>query len=251
MNVICLIIPSEKSIVGLCFVLCNHVLIKYLSYISERRISSLIMHHLLKKIQNISPKVFSGNLHQKCPMCGMRIKNRSRTCFRTMSVYTLSTGTNHNKIMINSANKTYNYHLHNFGYTHVPKVNYCTEKSISEKMENDTNSKSRFNPINIQMLSEALHRQIFRDSSGSQDKVDLDPNVKDHLDYHGLWAKPTTILPEVEFQLPEMHGNNINDHFRKLAWKQTEPYRLYGNQLAHNSLPPLPKKWKFSAGWTR
>lgn len=118
----------------------------------------------------------------------------------------------------------------------------------------DEGTNSYYNPLNIQMLSEGLYRQIFRkdrspNSGENQQKlVEKSRNV---LKQHDLWGKETNTLPEVDIKLPKLHGENIDDHFRHLASNQTAEYRDLGDALSATDLPSLPKTWKFQKGWTR
>ena len=36
-------------------------------------------------------------------------------------------------------------------------------------------------------------------------------------------------------------GDNIDEHFRKIAFKQVAPYTKLGDELAYYNLPPKPK----------
>ncbi|XP_064607817.1 DNA polymerase subunit gamma-1-like [Liolophura sinensis] len=115
-------------------------------------------------------------------------------------------------------------------------------------------TKSYYNPLKIQMLSDGLYRQIFRkdrspiSSENSQKLIEKSRNV---LKQHDLWGKETNTLPEVDIKLPKLYGENIDDHFRHLASTQTAEYRQLGDSLSVTDLPPLPKTWKFQKGWTR
>nr|XP_006815395.1 PREDICTED: DNA polymerase subunit gamma-1-like [Saccoglossus kowalevskii] len=136
---------------------------------------------------------------------------------------------------------------------HVHRFSAATSKAIDqEKTEEES---TRYNPIHIQMLSKSLHQQIFREKFGevsnteSQEKK-INKSIK-HLKRHGLWGKQSTLLPEVDFQLPELYGDNIEDHFRVLAQQQSNTYLMLAESLAEAKLPTMPTEWIKEYGWTK
>ena len=109
----------------------------------------------------------------------------------------------------------------------------------------------RISPLGIQMIPKSLHRQIFSDEPlVSEDAIE---KSKRHLKSHGIditsdLAKP---LRDVDINLPPLSGSDSNEHFVQIANQQTESYLLLATSLANASLPQMPKKWCFSAGWTK
>ncbi|NWW77503.1 DPOG1 polymerase, partial [Climacteris rufus] len=108
----------------------------------------------------------------------------------------------------------------------------------------------RMNPLNIQMLSRSLHEQIFRGARVHYSAEEVQQSVE-HLRRHDLWGKETSTLPDVDLRLPRMYGDNIDEHFRLLAQKQSLPYLEAANELLRCELPPLPEQWAWELGWTR
>uniref|UniRef100_A0A182PVA5 DNA polymerase subunit gamma-1 n=1 Tax=Anopheles epiroticus TaxID=199890 RepID=A0A182PVA5_9DIPT len=110
----------------------------------------------------------------------------------------------------------------------------------------------RLNEMNIQMLSIALYRQIFR--SAEQNNVAATPtlvkSLRDDLLRHGIDASNPALLPDVDVKLPALRGANIEEHFRLIAEEQSEPYRTAVEQLP-GTLPTPPTSWSRTAGWTR
>uniref|UniRef100_A0A663N5T9 DNA polymerase subunit gamma-1 n=1 Tax=Athene cunicularia TaxID=194338 RepID=A0A663N5T9_ATHCN len=106
------------------------------------------------------------------------------------------------------------------------------------------------NPLNIQMLSRTLHEQIFRGAQVQYSAAEIQRSVE-HLQHHDLWGKETSTLPDVDLQLPRMYGDNIDEHFRLLAQKQSLPYLEAANELLRCELPPMPAQWAWQLGWTR
>lgn len=119
----------------------------------------------------------------------------------------------------------------------------------SHTLQGEEHSQTRINPLNIQMLSKNLHAQIFRGAEPEYKTEDVERSIK-HLQKHQLWGKQTSLLPDVELKLPEMYGNNIDEHFRILAQKQSLPYLEGALKLQQAELPPMPKEWTWAVGWT-
>ncbi|XP_072039067.1 DNA polymerase subunit gamma-1-like [Amphiura filiformis] len=112
----------------------------------------------------------------------------------------------------------------------------------------------RKNPIGIQMLSESLHKQIFHNNheiSGSDGAEKRIKKSKKHLQKHGLLDKEHTPLPDVDLKLPNLYGDNIDEHFRTLAKKYSAGYLKLSEELAGAELPPMPSKWLFQNGWVK
>lgn len=108
----------------------------------------------------------------------------------------------------------------------------------------------RFNPLEIQMLSSALHDQVFHGKTETYDPAVI-KKCQDHLKALGLWNKTGTVLPEVDFELPPLMGTNIDEHFSKIAEQQSRPYFEKAQMLAEVTLSAIPDEWSFSPGWTK
>ncbi|XP_030137690.3 DNA polymerase subunit gamma-1 [Taeniopygia guttata] len=137
-----------------------------------------------------------------------------------------------------------------------PQPRRCRSSSsasrpLPEQPNRDTAAgQRRTNPLNIQMLSRTLHEQIFRGAQVRYSAEEIQRSVR-HLQRHELWGKETSTLPDVELQLPRMYGDNIEQHFRLLAQKQSLPYLEAAEELLRCRLPPLPQRWAWQLGWTR
>ncbi|XP_033823740.1 DNA polymerase subunit gamma-1 isoform X2 [Periophthalmus magnuspinnatus] len=116
-------------------------------------------------------------------------------------------------------------------------------------VQGEDTTQTRMNPLNIQMLSKTLHAQIFRGVEPEYKQEDVDRSIQ-HLQKHNLWGKETSLLPDVELKLPLMYGDNIDEHFRLLAQKQSLPYLEGAIKLQQAELPPMPKEWTWAVGWT-
>ena len=102
------------------------------------------------------------------------------------------------------------------------KFNY--QKLINNYSTKNVNTKKgkRYNAIGIQMLSQNIHKQIFGEceyTSNSQIK-----DIKTHLKQHSLLGKTSSDVEDVDFKLPRLFGNNIEEHFQHIAEEQTKPY---------------------------
>lgn len=108
----------------------------------------------------------------------------------------------------------------------------------------------RFNPLEIQMLSEQLHQQVFRGKSERYD-AEVVQKCTEHLTKHDLWGKAGSLLEDVDFKLPPLLGSNIDEHFREIAEEQSKPYFEKAQWLAESNLSVMPEEWSFSPGWTK
>lgn len=156
----------------------------------------------------------------------------------------------------------YSHHLQSDTWQRHTRVTPCrrcatnTGKSIKGQEHVPTSkkhkpNKTRHNTINIQMLYESLHKQIFGTAPMTNVGVEDKESIKKHLGDHKLWGKSTGTLADVDFSLPKLLGCNIDEHFKMLATKQTKPYFEQAELVANMSLPPRPRKWVFRKGWTK
>lgn len=114
----------------------------------------------------------------------------------------------------------------------------------------------RINAVGIQYLSHHLDRQVFpskRQSEGLRSEEDerLIDISKSYLQRHGLLGKKTSIKEPISFDLPKLQGNNLDEHFRRLALFASDPYLQYAKDFAEVTLPPKPKEFLFKSGWLK
>ncbi|XP_062606201.1 DNA polymerase subunit gamma-1-like, partial [Saccostrea cucullata] len=112
--------------------------------------------------------------------------------------------------------------------------------------------KPQVNEIEIQLLPENLHRQIFPNINSTEGETsnDLD-EIKKNLLKHGLWGKETAVLDEVKVELPPLHGKSVTEHFYNIANHQLDGYVQLTKELMWEPVPAKPKKWSQRAGWTK
>ncbi|XP_063697937.1 DNA polymerase subunit gamma-1, mitochondrial [Culicoides brevitarsis] len=111
----------------------------------------------------------------------------------------------------------------------------------------------RENDFKIQMLSRNLHRQIFKtnDETLSMSDKKLFERFLSDLKRHELKLETSPRFKDVQLQLPELKGANIEEHFYKIGEMQSEPYKQLALSLVSKSAPEMPKNWIFQAGWVQ
>jgi DNA polymerase gamma 1 len=55
----------------------------------------------------------------------------------------------------------------------------------------------------------------------------------------------------VGFDLPQLQGSTLDEHFHKLGMDAAEPYLSMAKKLAWANPPPKPRKWVRRSGWTK
>ena len=112
-------------------------------------------------------------------------------------------------------------------------------------------SQPRRNPVNIQMLSETLHKQVYRTGSKPQISSENLNHIQDHLEKHGLSEKTTELLSDIDLKLPKLQGEDIEDHFFTIANNQIRDYLILIEDLVQSAIPKFPTTWQFQKGWTK
>lgn len=111
-------------------------------------------------------------------------------------------------------------------------------------------SEARFNEIGVQQLSSHVHSQVFPGAS-TLPPPELIELAKDHLTRHDLLGKNQDSHPPVGFDLPELQGPTLDEHFYKLGMDAAEPHLSMAKKLAWANPPPKPRKWLARSGWTK
>ena len=112
------------------------------------------------------------------------------------------------------------------------------------------NSLPRYNEIGVQQLSSHVHRQIFSGPPTKPPQYLIDLS-KDHLSRHQLWGKNQENSAPIAFNLPELHGSTLDEHFYRLGKDASEPYYTQALEYAGADLPRPPRKWAKQSGWTK
>lgn len=109
--------------------------------------------------------------------------------------------------------------------------------------------KYRENEVGIPMISKKVRDQIF----GKEEKRE-NPQYTyeaiEELKKHNLYPPQVEKKPPLEYELPDLLGENIQEHWEKLGYRQAQPYLGYVEKLLNATPPPLPK-WKKESGWTK
>ncbi|XP_012523768.1 DNA polymerase subunit gamma-1, mitochondrial [Monomorium pharaonis] len=164
---------------------------------------------------------------------------------------------------VNSGTESKNVKIHDSNeQVEVKSDQQLNRNDIQEpkKLENNSNVDLKINPkrdnvrvneVNMQMLPEALHNQLFRkdnkDDCLSEEEIN---DIKKNLATYGINVEDATRLPDVNLKLPALEGNDIEEHFYNIGKAQIKPYL----QIIHETvrdIPEMPKQWLFKEGWTR
>lgn len=124
-------------------------------------------------------------------------------------------------------------------------------RSLVDEESQQQQQQRRYNPLRIQMLSRGLHEQIFGHTTQPPEDEAMVRRSVEHLQHHGLWGQPETPLPDVQLRLPPLYGDSLDQHFRRLAQKQSLPYLDAAHRLLQAHLPARPSSWAWAPGWTR
>jgi DNA polymerase gamma 1 len=111
-------------------------------------------------------------------------------------------------------------------------------------------SRARYNEIGVQQLSSHVHSQIFPESS-IPPPAELVELSKDHLRRHDLLGKNQDNTQPIAFDLPELQGQTLDEHFYKLGIDAGEPHLKFAKRFTLANAPPKPRKWAHRSGWTK
>lgn len=155
-----------------------------------------------------------------------------------------------------SSIKNEDSNVHDLECEHMAKV-FKTYKLKAEVLKkncstNNTVSAPRQNELNIQMLSENLYKQIFKEQRKERaaDSNLIKKSVND-LKQHGLWKDTINFLEDVCLDLPVLKGKNIEEHFWAIGKEQSESYKNLVLDFIKNKLPKKPETWLCQKGWTK
>ena len=137
-------------------------------------------------------------------------------------------------------------------------VCFCL-RNLSSKTKHFTNKDAalRYNAVGVQMLSENLHKQIFKECYTKNYLSDLNKEELDecinHLKKFDLWEEKVNPIKDVELKLPTLKGKNINEHFVNVAKDQTKQYAESLYKLISCKFPTMPEKsqWQKKPGWSK
>ena len=112
-------------------------------------------------------------------------------------------------------------------------------------------STRRTNPLGIQMLSTQLHQQLFPSDQEPKFPDEIIKKSENHLKQFELGAQDTEVLEDIEFTLPKLESEDLNEHFKVIAQKQSAPYVKLIKELMRAEIPAQPQSWIYAKGWTK
>ncbi|GAB7363934.1 hypothetical protein MBLNU230_g4496t1 [Neophaeotheca triangularis] len=136
-------------------------------------------------------------------------------------------------------------------HAHQQQRHYATpaetqSPNLSRKAE------ARYNEIGVQQLSSYIHPQLFhKPQASSQPDQKLIDLSKDHLKQHDLLGKTSDNAQPIAFDLPDLQGASLDEHFHRLGMDSAEPYLSMSKRYARASPPPKPRRWARQSGWTK
>lgn len=112
-------------------------------------------------------------------------------------------------------------------------------------------TEARFNEIGIQQLSSHVFPQVFRSGQDFHTEQQLVEFSKQHLRSHDLLGKVSDKNPPIGFDVPELQGNSLDEHFHKLGVQASEPYLTMAKKIVNSFITERPRKWSQKSGWTK
>jgi DNA polymerase gamma 1 len=104
----------------------------------------------------------------------------------------------------------------------------------------------------VQQVSAYIYPQLFPNpSETSKPDAELVALSKDHLTRHDLYGKTSDVSPPIGFDLPDLQGTSLDEHFFRLGMDSAEPYLEIAKKFARASPPARPRKWIQRSGWTK
>ena len=112
-------------------------------------------------------------------------------------------------------------------------------------------STRRTNPLGIQMLSTQLHQKLFPSDQQQTFPDEIIKIAEKHLKQFELGSQNTEVLEDIDFTLPNLESEDLNEHFKVIAQKQSAPYAKLIRELMEAKIPAQPKEWIYAKGWTK
>lgn len=114
-------------------------------------------------------------------------------------------------------------------------------------------SSSRYNEIGVQHVSSHIHPQLFPSSTkqSTTSNEELANLSKDHLSRHELLGKTSDNVEPIGFDMPDLQGTSLDEHFHRLGMDSAEPYLSLSKKFSRASPPEKPRRWVQRSGWTK
>ncbi|KAH9845186.1 DNA polymerase gamma, mitochondrial [Teratosphaeria destructans] len=127
------------------------------------------------------------------------------------------------------------------------------EHSPKQSRSLSVSSDARYNEIGVQHVSQHIHKQLFPIANATPQAFDQDLVAlsKRHLARHELLGKTGDQVAPIGFDLPDLQGASLDEHFYRLGMDSSEPYLNLAKKYARAAPPPKPRKWAQRSGWTK
>ena len=139
--------------------------------------------------------------------------------------------------------------LHNFH-----RINSLNKNATRSKCADvSVNENVRINEVGVQMINEKLRKYLFTSERTDPGPGCIERSLK-HLSSFDLNTKKLdSFIKDVDhIELPKLKGKSLDEHFQNIGNEQTHKYRkLISLFAANESLPKMPTKFCFKAGWTK
>lgn len=144
-------------------------------------------------------------------------------------------------------------------WSHAQRYYASTAVAEAEQPDDATRtlqipSQARHNEIGVQQVSSHVYPQLFPPSPHRQPhqaNPELVALSRDHLMRHDLLGKTSDKSEPVGFDLPDLQGTSLDEHFYRLGMESAEPYLSLAKKYARASPPPRPRTWQQRSGWTK
>ncbi|KAF7988145.1 hypothetical protein HCN44_007639 [Aphidius gifuensis] len=124
----------------------------------------------------------------------------------------------------------------------------CKSEELKENIDNQ--NETRYNKLNMQMLSRSLHKQIFANLNNADVPDEIIDASKRDLNAFNMNIEDTVYTPDVDIDLPPLEGKDLIEHFLNISTAQAAPYLKLAEKII-NDIPEMPETWVFQEGWTR
>ncbi|PRT56815.1 DNA polymerase gamma, mitochondrial [Wickerhamiella sorbophila] len=110
---------------------------------------------------------------------------------------------------------------------------------------------SKVNPVGIYHLEKEKRDKLFGRKRSKLDTRLVDLSLE-HLTRNDLLGKPTSKPDAISFELPELVGKDLDEHFQKIGQKMAEPYLGWAKEYATQELKDKPSldELQIQSGWT-
>ncbi|CAG0885501.1 unnamed protein product [Cyprideis torosa] len=128
----------------------------------------------------------------------------------------------------------------------------------------DDNLSFRVNGVGIPVIPNSLLTHLFGSDSSTSSSLSpstpftLIPSVLAHLKSHGIQLPTAEEISKAisqrlpsSLEIPPLVGNDVSEHFFRIATDQCGEYRDHLDSLSAIPIPSMPSKWVFRSGWTK